>query len=295
MTHELTMAAFTDATESRSQVSRAHLALERTSLAWAKMSGCNFCAYRCGANRRAGARGPCGAGPAPRVFSLQTEVSDEIELAPTFSIAFSGCDLRCPFCITAPSSWHGELGRQVSPEAIAGAAILALRNGARTIMFLGGEPTLHLPEVLSIVALLPDSARLVWKTNGRGSGEARMLLDGLFNVWVVDFKFGNPECAARLVGVPDYAEAIYENLLWARGHSDLIVRHLIMPGHVECCWRPIAAWLAENLPGTKVNLRAGFWPAKQPTPNHELSRLVSAEEARQAQQIAEQNHLHLIS
>jgi uncharacterized Fe-S radical SAM superfamily protein PflX len=56
---------------------------------------------------------------------------------------------------------------------------------------------------------------------------------------------------------------VRENLQWAHTHSDLIVRHLLMPGHAACCWRPVAEWLAENLPGVKVNLRAGFWPAWQ--------------------------------
>ena len=55
-------------------------------------------------------------------------------------------------------------------------------------------------------------------------------------------------------------------------HSELIVRHLLMPGHVECCWRPVAEWLAENLPGVKVNLRAGFWPAWHAARHEELRR-----------------------
>jgi putative pyruvate formate lyase activating enzyme len=87
------------------------------------------------------------------------------------------------------------------------------------------------------------------------------LLEGMFDVWLADFKFGNNACARRLAKASDYVRIVQENLLWADAHSELIVRHLLMPGHGECCWRPVAEWLAEHMPGVKVNLRAGFWPA----------------------------------
>ena len=53
------------------------------------------------------------------------------------------------------------------------------------------------------MAELPDAATLVWKTNGHGNGQARALLDGLFDVWVIDYKFGNDRCARRLARIPD--------------------------------------------------------------------------------------------
>jgi putative pyruvate formate lyase activating enzyme len=170
----------------------------------------------------------------------------------------------------------------------------ALAKGARTIMVLGGEPTIHLPAVLEFVSLLPDTARLVWKTNAHGSAQARELLDGLFDVWLADFKFGNDACAQRLAKVPDYVRVIEENLLWADDHSELIVRHLLMPGHVDCCWRPVAEWLAANLPGVKVNLRSGFWPAWQSARHAEMRRTVSKAENERARQIADNYGMNLI-
>ena len=159
-------------------------------------------------------------------------------------------------------------------------------GGARTINVLGGEPTIHLHAALEFVARLPETARLVWKTNAHGSAEARELLDGMFDVWLADFKFGNDACARRLAKVPDYVRVVRENLLWADEHSELIVRHLLMPGHVDCCWRPVAEWLAENLPGVKVNLRSGFWPAWHAARHAELRRTVSAPESDRAFDLA---------
>jgi putative pyruvate formate lyase activating enzyme len=68
-----------------------------------------------------------------------------------------------------------------------------------------------------------------------------------------------------------------------------------MPGHIDCCWKPVAEWLAENLPGVKVNLRSGFWPAWQAARRPELRGPVSAAEAKRAEQIAQVRSINLIS
>jgi putative pyruvate formate lyase activating enzyme len=275
-------------------LNRASIARERAAIARAMLADCRFCAHDCGVNRLAGEFGLCRAGASPRFFSAQTEVSDELELIPTFAIALSGCDLRCDFCITGKESWNPCAGENFSAREIAGKAKMALRNGARTIMVLGGEPTIHLPAALELVAELPDSAKLIWKTNAHGSAQARELLDGMFDVWLADFKFGNDDCARRLAKISNYIQVVQENLLWANERSELIVRHLLMPGHIDCCWKPIANWLAENLPGVKVNLRAGFWPAWKSARHSELHGTVSTKETELASQIARMYELNLI-
>ncbi len=282
------------AAPTRTSAPRSARARTRAALAHAALADCRFCAHPCGVNRLAGERGLCHAGREVHVFSAQVEVSDELELIPTFAIAFSGCDLRCDFCITGAPSWNPRLGEPLGLETLAARAKDALADGARTIMILGGEPTVHLPAALELVAALPDSAKLVWKTNAHGSAQARNLLDGLFDVWLADFKFGNDACARRLAKIPDYVRVVQENLRWADEHSELIVRHLLMPGHVECCWRPVAEWLASELPGVKVNLRSGFWPAWHSARHAELRGTVSRAESELAKGIAGECGLNLV-
>ena len=281
---------------------RSVLAGRRSRMALAQLEQCHLCAHRCGVNRLAGETGPCRAGATARVFHTQTEVSDEQELAPVFAVAFSGCDLRCDFCNTGRQSWDPQAGTPVWLDAepapglaaIAQRARHALAHTARSVMILGGEPTIHLPAVLELVSALPDDARLVWKTNAHGTPEARALLDGLFEVWVADYKFGQDACALRLAGVPDYTPTVRENLHWARHHTDLIVRHLLMPGHLECCWRPVAEWLASALPGVKVSLRTGFWPGWFSARHAELDQTTLRTEETRARDLALQLGLHLI-
>ncbi|MDQ6630852.1 MAG: radical SAM protein, partial [Verrucomicrobiota bacterium] len=248
----------------------------------------------CGVNRLTGEQGLCHAGAGARFFSAQIEVSDELELIPTFAIALSGCDLRCSFCITGKESWNPNAGEILDKHTISERAIRALKNGASSVMILGGEPSIHLPDALEIVSLLPDDATLIWKTNAHGSAETRELLDSMFDIWVADYKFGNDACAQRLARVPNYNEIVRENLLWANENSELIVRHLVMPGHVECCWKPIAKWFGENLPRVKVNLRTGFWPARKAHKHVELRGTTSCAETDFANAIAREYELNLI-
>ena len=273
---------------------RSILARERARVARALLADCHLCEHHCGVNRLAGETGLCHADAEARIFMAQTEVSDELELIPTFAIALSGCDLRCDFCITGGPSWNARAGEPVRLKELVERAGAALANGARTVMILGGEPTIHLPAVLEIVAALPDDTKLVWKTNAHGSAQARELLDGMFDVWLADFKFGNDACARRLAKAPDYVRVVRENLLWANEHSELIVRHLLMPGHVECCWHPVAEWLAAELPGVKVNLRSGFWPAWQAARHPELRGTVTTPENDRAIDLARRLGLNLV-
>jgi len=274
--------------------SRSALAAGRAREARAGLADCRLCAHDCGVNRLAGEQGLCHAGPETRFFSAQVEMGDEAELTPTFAVALSGCDLRCDFCITGAASWNPQAGREFSARAMAAKAVRALQGGARTIQLLGGEPTIHLPSVLEWVAELPDTAKLIWKTNAHGSAQAREWLDGVFDVWLADYKFGNDACALRLARVPNYLRSVQANLEWATEHSELIVRHLLMPGHGECCWRPAAEWLAAHLPGVKVSLRAGFWPGWQSGRHAELRSTTTVAEEKRAFELARDLGLRLI-
>ena len=58
----------------------------------------------------------------------------------------------------------------------------------------------------------------------------------------------------------------------ASRQGDLIVRHLLLPGHFDCCFRPIVSWLRANLPGVKFSIRDGYLPSWQAFRHAELAR-----------------------
>jgi putative pyruvate formate lyase activating enzyme len=50
------------------------------------------------------------------------------------------------------------------------------------------------------------------------------------------------------------------NLLQTAREARLIVRHLLLPGHFECCYRPIVEWMSENLPTVPLRVMTGYLP-----------------------------------
>ncbi len=62
----------------------------------------------------------------------------------------------------------------------------------------------------------------------------------------------------------------------------MIVRHLLMPGHMACCFRPVVDWLSANLPGARLQLYTGYVPCYRSGDDPTIARLNSRSEIRVA-------------
>ncbi|HVE39750.1 MAG TPA: radical SAM protein [Planctomycetota bacterium] len=248
------------------------------------LSRCLLCAFRCGVDRTGGPAGLCRTDARSRVFHEGIEWAGEEVLVPTFVVSLSGCNMSCSFCLTGESSQNGRAGTMLDASAL-GLRIRASAGSLRSVTILGGEPSIHLDGALEIAARIPRNLPLVWKTNAYASPEGLSLLEGIPDVVLADYKFGNDACAARLANVPRYTEIVRENLHWAARTSRLLVRHLAMPGHLECCLAPVAEWLARRLPGTPLSLMTGFLPTFRAAGDSELGRTNREAERRRAAEI----------
>ncbi len=245
---------------------------------------CRLCAWDCGVNRRVGARGRCHADEHSRIFHQGIEWAGEEALVPTYVISFAGCNMSCPFCLTGDSSQRASSGRQADAaclDAIA-AEVAARSQSLRSVTILGGEPSIHLHTALDLIARLPAALPVVWKTNAYASRQALDLLAGHVDVVLADYKFGNDGCAARLGGIPHYLETLHENLRWARDSSKLIIRHLLMPGHLDCCLTPALDWIGAEMPEVAVSVMTGFLPLHR-SHSADLGRTNSAQELAEAE------------
>ena len=222
------------------------------------LSACRLCAHACGADRRdpgVVARLPCRAGTAARIFHLGAEFAGEAALVPTAVVSFAGCNWRCRFCLTGGPSQDATRGESFDPDDAA--RRLLAQPGLRSLTILGGEPVIHLPAALALIARIPPELPVVWKTNASAGAEALDLLDGQVDLVLADLKFGSDVCARTLAGAA-HQETVWTNLRWAAERGLLRVRHLLMPGHLECCTRPALERLARELPGTRISLMTGF-------------------------------------
>jgi putative pyruvate formate lyase activating enzyme len=138
-------------------------------------------------------------------------------------------------------------------------------QGAKTLNFLGGEPAVNLHGILELLGLIEPGIKVVWNSNMYYNDIVDRLTMGLVDIYLADFKCGNNRCAEGLLGAGNYMEVVKENILKAANHADIIIRHVIMPGHSQCCLRTIFEWLADKLPKVKLSLRDNYVPPAQVT------------------------------
>lgn len=254
------------------------------------LKACELCERRCGVDRAAGERAPCGLGEQTWSFKRHVSFAEEAELLPSYMVYFAGCNFRCAFCVQAPACFDPARGERVEGRALARECERVVEHGARTINLLGGEPTLHLHTILEMALEAAEREvrlPLVLNSNFYMTPEVLDLLEGFVDVYLADFKFGPGECARRIAGVERYWDVVTRNLLaaWehaARHGASVLVRHLLMPGHVECCHAPVAEWMAAKLPGARLHVMDSYVPAWRACGSDELGRLLTDEERSRA-------------
>jgi putative pyruvate formate lyase activating enzyme len=75
-------------------------------------------------------------------------------------------------------------------------------------------------------------------------------------------KWRSNKCALKYSRVPNYWDVISRNHKSAhdQGGGEMIVRHLVMPGHVDCCTKPVLEWISKNIPRALVNIMGQYRP-----------------------------------
>ena len=145
----------------------------------------------------------------------------------TTLVAFSGCPLRCKFCLNK-ASWEPEKGRLYTPEQLFEEVkidqlyFLATKGG---ITFGGGEPLLQVEFIKEFRELCGNQWQIVAETCLNVPFGNVQALDPILNGYIVDIKDMNPEIYKVYTG-KDNALTI-SNLQWLLQHGDpnrIIVR-----------------------------------------------------------------------
>lgn len=242
---------------------------------------CIFCQRRCRVNRW-NEQGFCGVQDA-RIASEFLHIGEEAVLVPSHTVFFTGCTFQCVYCQNWDISQHPEDGMMLSEERLANIIDRRKREGSRNVNFVGGDPNPQIHYILKTTGLIKKNIPIIWNSNFYMSLEAMKLLDGVVDIYLSDFKYGNDSCALRLSHVPDYWETVTRNhkLAWESG--DMIIRHLVLPNHLECCTKPILEWIHDNL-GKKVvlNIMGQYRPVYGACGHDDISRFIHSQEMDEA-------------
>lgn len=254
----------------------------RARAAKAMLTCCTLCEWRCGVDRTKNEPCPCRLGAETYVYKRYVSVHEDVSLTPALRVFLAGCNFRCRFCDEGPDCFQPEYGARVDPDRFAADLHAALADGIRTISLIGGEPTLHAHTILAVAAAARQPLPLVLNSNMYMTTDVLDLLGDVVKLYLADFKFGNDACATDLAGVPRYMEVVCRNLRHAMRLTNVVVRHLLIPGHFDCCLRPVVDWMAENSPETPFQLYTGYVPCWRAAGDRSIGRLNTRVEARQA-------------
>jgi putative pyruvate formate lyase activating enzyme len=268
------------------------------------LESCSVCPRNCKVNRIEGERGFCRAGFLPEVSSSSPHFGEEQPLVGfhgSGTIFLTHCNLGCLFCQNYSIS-HLDEGKEISVEELSRMMVAMQSLGCHNINFV--SPTHYVPQIL---AALPNaiamglSVPLVYNTGGYDSVETIKLLDGIFDIYMPDFKYSKGEVSEKYSQARDYPQVAKQAIAeMFRQVGDLVtddrgialrgllIRHLVLPSGLAGT-QDVMRFLAQDISkNTYVNIMAQYYPCGDIPHGSPLYRRISKLEYLQAVEIAKQ-------
>ncbi len=192
-------------------------------------------------------------------------------------IFFSGCNLKCVFCQNWQISQTG-MGKEYSVEELADIMLELEKREVLNIDLV--TPTNWWPQIIDAIKLAKSRGMklpIVWNSNAYERAEIIKKLDGLVDIYLPDFKYGDAEIAKKYsnaVNYPEIAEAAIREMLKQVGAQNLIVRHLILPNNLDNSFKAlkIISRIDKNI---QVSLMRQYYPAHQAKKFPEINQRVT--------------------
>ena len=258
-----------------------------------ELEKCNTCPHKCNINRYK-TIGRCKANDKVKIALYSIHKYEEPCISEgngSGTIFFSNCNLNCVFCQNYEISQEGR-GKEISIEELANIFLIQQnKNKANNINLI--SPTIYAYQIIEAIKIAKRNGLkvpIIYNSNGYENIETIKKLEGYIDVYLPDLKYYYNELGKKYSGVDNYfeiaTEAIKEmkkqvgrveydeNGLIRRG---VIVRHLVLPNHIQNSKR-VLKWIKENLGSqVKVSIMAQYFPTYK-AENTDLNRKLSREE-----------------
>lgn len=265
-------------------------------LALKYLEDCMFCERQCSVNRIDGEKGFCLISSESYISSAFLHMGEEAPLIPSGTIFFQGCNFGCVFCQNYDISqkWKErrkieDVAQKIDVKQLAKLADKLVGKGAININYVGGDPIPNIHTIIGSLQYQTSNITQLWNSNFYLSDKALSLIIDLIDFWLPDWKFGNNECGKKYSGIDNYFDVIARNhkRIHDEGSGEIIIRHLIMPNHIECCSKPILEYVAREIPKVAVNLMGQYRPEWKSSKYPEINRRPSMEEIHEVKNYAD--------
>ena len=258
---------------------------------------CRLCPRDCGVDRTAGEKGVCCETAMCRIASSGPHFGEE----PSFSgtrgsgtIFFTGCSSHCFFCQNHQIS-NEHLGRAVTPDELLKIGRRLAASGVHNLNFV--TPDHFWPHVEYLCRTLrAEGVTLPFLFNSSGYQRPDMIAryGEVIDIFMPDFKFADPALANACMGderYPAVALDALRRMVELKGFLDpwdpagmspaergVLVRHLILPGHVENSVAVLNLLRHEFGKFLPLSVMSQFHPVAECFQRGELARGITADE-----------------
>jgi putative pyruvate formate lyase activating enzyme len=251
------------------------------------LESCELCPNFCRVNRLEGEMGRCRVGSELVVSSANLHYGEEPVLVGrggSGTIFFTCCNLKCVFCQNYDIS-QLDYGSPVDQNELVRIMLTLQERGAENINLV--TPTHQAAQIFEAVKQARREGLklpIVYNCGGYENPEFLRELEGLVQIYMPDFKYGNDQAGFKYSGVGDYYSWCKRALLEMhrqvgdlqidhRGVATrgLLVRHLVLPNRLADS-RKVIDFLASSVSrATYLNIMDQYHPAFHAS-EHELLR-----------------------
>ena len=271
--------------------------LEKLQLFTEEFRYCRICPRECGTDRFSD-RGYCNSSAEISLSSICVHKGEEPAISGNGGICnifFSRCNLQCIYCQNSQisSTTDDIIDYQFKLGEVIDIIVPMLENGAGAVGFV--SPSHFVPIVKMIVTALRYRGYnpiFVYNTNAYEKVETIRNLDEYIDVFLPDYKYADENLSLIYSGAGDYPEVAFlaitemkrlkgTNLpLNENGYatSGVIVRHMILPNHVENSLEVLRRLAIEITPMLHISLMSQYYPAHKSIGHYKLGRVIETEE-----------------
>ena len=262
------------------------------------LENCVCCPRECRADRSSKKLGYCKTGMSFSIGSVCAHRGEEPVISGDSGICnifFTRCNMQCLFCqnynISRTRDPIVEYNMELS--ALVSRIEAYLDGGCKAVGFV--SPSHVVVQMRAVITALKERGQnpvFLYNSNGYDKEEAIRSLEGMIDVYLPDMKYMDSKLAREYSDAPDYpqvaAKAIKEMYRQKGAEialdeeglitSGMIIRHLVLPGHVENSKAVLCAIAEELSPDVYISLMSQYYPTPAVADHPRLGRCLRQDE-----------------